>query len=114
MRVCVGAFLGNRGSATQFWVNRGIDFGKRLHNFLRLIFVHDFNRLLFTGSILVGKLRFWRGHYQRRGRTGKKRNATEADNEKGGDFSHKERVLSVMFAASASDFFKKIIFFLAG
>ncbi|PYJ48825.1 MAG: hypothetical protein DME50_14900 [Verrucomicrobia bacterium] len=37
--------------------------------------------------------------------------ATKADNEKGDDFWHKERVLSVIFEPSASDFFKNRNFF---
>jgi hypothetical protein len=106
--VGICAFLGNRGSATQFRVNLGIDFGKRAHNFLRLIFVYDLNRLFFAGSIFVTKLRFWCGHDQRLGWTRIKREAAETDNEKGGYFSHKERVLSIILAASASDFFDKI------
>jgi hypothetical protein len=36
-----------------------------------------------------------------------KRDAREANYEKGEDFSHKERVLSVIFEASASAFFPK-------
>src|SRR5437867_1451806 len=102
------AFLGNGSSTTQLGINLGIDLGKRLHNFLRLIFVHDLNRLFFAGSILVTKLRFWCRHDQRLSRTWIKRDATEADNEKGGYFSHKERVISIILAASASDFFNKI------
>ncbi|PYJ76749.1 MAG: hypothetical protein DME77_04860 [Verrucomicrobia bacterium] len=43
-----------------------------------------------------------------------KRDAAEADYEKGEDFSHKERVLSVIFEASASAFFQKKRNFLDG
>src|SRR6266699_1750049 len=111
MRTCVGAFLSNRRGMTQLWIDLGIDLGERMHNLLRLIFVHDINRLLFTGSILVSEFGFLRRHNQRLSGAWVKCHATEAENEKGGDFSHKERVISVILTSSASGFFKKIVNF---
>src|SRR6516225_10611770 len=56
-RVRVSAFLRDRRGAPQLWINPCVDLGKGLHDFLRIILVHYFDRLLFTGTIFVNKLR---------------------------------------------------------
>ena len=50
-RMCTSAFLCNSRSSAQLRINRRVP-SKGLHNFFRIIFVHDLNRLVFARGIL--------------------------------------------------------------
>src|SRR5439155_3593593 len=114
MRMRARAFLGNRGCAAQLWIDLGASLGKRLRDFLPIIFFDNIGRGHFSGGVLVYKSGFCRcrrRHIQSKGLAGTKGHAAKKNDGNGENFSHKERDLSMRSVASASDFFKKTIFF---
>src|SRR5437867_12731302 len=103
----VGAFLSYGRRSTQFRVDLRIGLRKRLHDFLRVIFVHDFGGLPFSRSIGISELGVRRREYERQRRAGTKRRAPQNDKGNGEKFWHKARVLSSISARPATDFFRK-------
>src|SRR6266571_1145139 len=108
--MCASALLGNRGGATQLRIDVCVDLSKGMHDFRRLISGDNIDgvnpsRLIFKNKLSARLVLVRpRRHYQGRHLGWKQRSATNAYNEKGENFSHKERVLSSISATSASDF----------
>src|SRR5215217_6946156 len=102
-----GAFFGDSGGPAQFRINIGIYLGNRLDDLFRIIFLHNFDRLLFPGG--VGVVKLWIGcrKVERLSRTGTERRASENEEGKDEKFSHKERDLSGRSVSVATDFFRK-------
>src|SRR5439155_7217892 len=108
MRMRARAFLGNRGCAAQLWIDLGASLGKRLRDFLQIIFFDNIGRGHFSGGVLVYKSGFCRcrrRHIQSKGLAGTKGHAAKKNDGNGENFSHKARDLSMRSVASASDFF---------
>src|SRR5437764_13392199 len=101
----MGAFFGNGSCPAQIWIDLRIEFGKWLHDLLRVILIHDFDGLFFARCISITELRFWRRKYQcRSGTWAKCRKSNDGEHE-GEKFSHKARVLSGKSAGLATVFF---------
>src|SRR5262249_40529372 len=106
-------FLGYRGGSAQFWINLRIYLCNWLDDFLWIIFVYNFDRLLFAGSISVIKLRSWRRESHRHSRTRAKCDESQKDNERGGEkFSHKAATYRVHRPVSQPIFSTNVKFFI--
>src|SRR6266496_1524965 len=105
--MCVGAFLGNRGGATQFRIDICVHLWNRINDLLWIIFVDDVGGLLFPESIGVNKFRVRRGEHQRQYRTWTERRAPQNGKSDGEEFWHEARVLSSISGQPANDFFEK-------
>ena len=52
----IRAFLRERGSAGQFWIETGIDFGKRMNDRLAPVMVNDLDGSDSTRAVAINKL----------------------------------------------------------
>src|SRR6266550_9062537 len=106
-RVRTCAFLGDSGGPAQFRINLRICLGKRLDDLLRIILVHNVDRLFFAGSVGVIKLWSRRRESQRHGGTRANCRGSQDNKCEGEKFWHKARVLSSISAILATDFFQQ-------